>query len=65
MKNCPHGLVPRWWNHALLQQVCNHFQEATQVPIPPQQVIGYHQDNLQTHQEPAIFHVSHDTSCIF
>ena len=63
MKNCPHGLVVRWWNHALLQKVCNHFQLATQVPFPPQQVIGSHQYHLQTHQKPAIFHVSHDPSC--
>ena len=52
MKNFPHGLVPSWWNHALLKKVCNHFQEETQVPLPPQQVIGSHQDNIQTHQEP-------------
>ena len=63
MQKIPHGLVPRWWNHALIQKVCNHFQEATQVPLPQKQVIGSHQDNIQTHQEPTIFHVSHDPSC--
>ena len=63
MKNFPHGLVPRWWNHALLKKVCNHFQEATQVPLPPQQVIGSHKYDLQTHKETAFFHGSHEPSC--
>ena len=43
--------------------MCTHLQEKTQVPLPPQLVIGSHQDHLQTHQEPAVFHVSHDPSC--
>ena len=55
MQKFPHGLVPRWWNYALLQKLCNHFQEATQVPLPPVLVIGSHQYHLKTHQEPAIF----------
>ena len=42
---------------------CNHFQEATQVPLPRTLVIGSHKYHLQTHQEPATFHVSHDPSC--
>ena len=55
--------IPSWWNHALLQKVCNHFQEETQVPLPQQQVIFSHQDHIQIHQELAIFSVSHDPSC--
>ena len=56
MQKFPHGLVPRWWNYALLQKICNHFQEATKVPLPPLLVIG-------AHPEPTIFHVPHDPSC--
>ena len=63
MKNFSHGLVPRWWNHALLQKVCNHFQEVTQVPLPPKQVIGSHKYHIRKIHEPEIFHVSHDPSC--
>ena len=43
--------------------MCNHFQEATQVPLPPLLVIGSRCYNPQAHQEPTIFHVSHDPSC--
>ena len=43
--------------------MCTHLQEATQVPLTPQVVIAYHQAHIQTNQEPAIFHVSHDPSC--
>ena len=63
MKNFPHGLVPRWWNNALLQKVCSHYQEEAQDPLTPQQVIGSHQAHIQTHQEPTIVHISHDPSC--
>ena len=38
---------------------CAPILEAARVPIPPQLVIGPHQYHLETHQEPAIFHVSH------
>ena len=63
MQNFHHRLVPKYWNHALIEKVCNHFQEETQVPLPPQQVIGSHQYHIQIHQEPAIFNVSHYPSC--
>ena len=43
--------------------MCNHFQEETQVPLPPQQEIVSNQDHIKTHQEHDIFHVSHDPSC--
>ena len=42
--------------------MCNHFQDATQVPLPPKQIIGSHKSHLQTHKEPTILHVSHDPS---
>ena len=43
--------------------MCTHIQEETQVPLPPQLVIGSYQAHIQTNQEPTIFHVSHDPSC--
>ena len=63
MQKIPHGLVPRWWNYALLQKLCNRFQEATQVPLPLEQVIGSHQYDIQIHQEPTISHGSNCPSC--
>ena len=63
MKKFPHGLVPRWWNYALLKKLCNHFQEATQVPLPPLLGTRSHHYNPQAHPEPTIFHISHDPSC--
>ena len=47
----------------LFKKVCNNFQEENQVPLPPLKVIVSHHYNPKEHQEPEIFHVSHDSSC--